>query len=641
MTIAVGQKILIVDDKPENLFALEKLLQPTGAEITKAGSGNEALIASLHDEFALAILDVQMPIMDGYELAEHLRSAEKTRRLPIIFLTAVYSDEAHIFRGYEAGAVDFITKPYRPEVLLCKVEIFLQLDRQKRELQEKIKLERAKRYLEDILLTMTESVMVISQETIIQTANGACFSLLGYKKDEIVGMSIESILPDEECINLIRGLEASETKEFRNRETFLKDRTGQDIAVLLSGATFHSPIAENRGAVLVARDIRERKTLEGQLRQAQKMEAIGTLAGGIAHDFNNILGIIFGYTEMALMSDSDPTSIHASLEEVLNGARRARDLVKQILAFARQGEEQSIPVKVALIVKEAMKMLRASLPATIEIRQNISSQGIVMTDPSKIHQIVMNLCTNAHHAMREHGGVLAVSLEDSTADSDQTKRGLKPGPHMKLTVADTGSGIEPAMMERIFDPYFTTKPTGEGTGLGLAVVHGIVTGLGGYVGVESTAGKGSTFEIWLPIARQHRAEKTENGSAPLPRGEERVLVVEDESTLLDIAKRMLQNLGYHITAQSDSVAALELFRTDPQRFDLVLTDQTLPKLTGGEMARQMLAIRPDIPIIICTGFSDLINAEKAQHMGIKRLIMKPLSMKNLATTVRGVLDEKD
>ena len=247
MKAALGQKILVVDDKPENLYVLEKLLQPTQTEIIKATSGNEALIASLHHEFALAILDVQMPIMDGFELAEYLRSTEKTRRLPIIFLTAVCSDETYIFKGYEAGAVDFITKPYPPAVLLSKVEIFLQLDQQKRELLEKIELEQAKRYLEDILLTMTESVMVISRETTIQTVNGACSSLLGYQTDEIIGMPIEKILSDEESIDLIRSLETSKTKEFHNRETFLKDRIGQDIAVLLSGATFFAPVCRKPG----------------------------------------------------------------------------------------------------------------------------------------------------------------------------------------------------------------------------------------------------------------------------------------------------------------------------------------------------------------------------------------------------------
>lgn len=766
----VKQKILIVDDKAENLFALEQILRPTMADIIKATSGNEALIASLDHEFALAILDVQMPLMDGYELAEYLRSAEETRRLPIIFLSAVYSDDFHVFKGYEAGAVDFITKPYSPAILLSKVEIFLQLDQQKRELLENIELERSKSYLENILLSMTESVLVVSRETIIQTVNGACMALLGYRQDEIIGMPIVNILADEDYSAWVHELETSRTQEFRNREAWFKSKSGENIPVLLSGAAFRNTLEVIPGAVLVARDIREQKAaeealrrseakyrelvenapsiilrlnhqgeitffneyaqqffgypeheiigrkmvgtilpddpggtdpavlsremehhpgrhtssenenicrngervwiswtkkevrdqdgnivevlcigndqtvrrrLETQLRQAQKLEAIGTMAGGIAHDFNNILGIILGYSELSMMAGSSDASLRTkSLQEVCKAAHRAKDLVRRILLFARQSEEELRPLQVGLIVEEALKMLRSSLPSTIEMRRNVNLSGIVVADPTQIHQIIMNLCTNSHHAMREQGGVLSVSLEniDLDAASALYLPDLHPGPYMKLTVSDTGRGIDSSVIDRIFDPYFTTKGRGEGTGLGLAVVHGIVKGLGGAIKVQSEVGKGTAFEIFLPREKETEAKTEPISPAAVPTGKESILLVDDEIALSAMAARMLENLGYHVTAATDSGEAFELFRSNPHRFDLVITDQTMPRLTGAELARQILSLRPDIPIILCTGFSDLVDRESAEAIGIRAFMMKPVTMTNLAETVRKALD---
>ncbi len=414
-------------------------------------------------------------------------------------------------------------------------------------------------------------------------------------------------------------------------------RDGTRVSVLIIDAMLPGPGEQIVAFVL---DITDRKSLEGQLRQAQKIEALGTLAGGIAHDFNNILGIIFGYAEMAMTGSSDSTSVTADIEQILRAAERAKELVKQILAFARPGSDENIPVKVSLIIKETMKMLRASLPTTIDIRLNIDSQGIVMTAPTKIHQILMNLCTNAYHAMHEHGGTLTVSLDDVLlpTDADRLEKKLDSRPYIKLSVADTGYGMDKTVMERIFDPYFTTKPIGEGTGLGLSVVHGIVKNLGGNIWVDSVKGMGSSFEVWLPMVQQSADVTTEYNKKPLPRGNERVLLVDDEISLLNVSKEILKNLGYSITTETDSMAALELFKSDPYRFDLIITDQTMPNLTGFEMARQMLSVRAEMPIIICTGFSDLIDEDRAGLLGIRKLIMKPLDSNTLASAVRSVLN---
>lgn len=383
----------------------------------------------------------------------------------------------------------------------------------------------------------------------------------------------------------------------------------------------------------------QRQQLEMQLQQTQKMEALGTLAGGIAHDFNNILAAIIGYTEIAV-ADIDPaSSIRNYLKRVLEAGERARDLVKQILAFSRQGEMEPKPVQVKLIVKEVLKLLRASLPATIDINQVIETDSAVMADPTQIHQLMMNLGTNAGYAMGEAGGTLTVTLEqvvlDETFCCQQVD--LHPGAYLKLSVTDTGNGIAPEHLSKIFDPFFTTKPKGEGTGMGLAVVHGIVTALKGTISVDSKADQGSRFDVYLPAMEGHaRVQMTP--VAALPVGKERILFVDDEVFQTDMLKQMLGLLGYQVTAYNQSPEALAHFKSDPQAYDLVISDVIMPKLTGDEMAKQMLALRPDIPIILATGYSKKMTEAKSKEIGVKAFALKPLVMEELANLIRQVLD---
>ncbi len=394
----------------------------------------------------------------------------------------------------------------------------------------------------------------------------------------------------------------------------------------------------SRGTV---QDITGQTRLEGQLRQAQKMEAIGTLAGGIAHDFNNILTAILGYGEIVLESLPEDSDIREDQEQVVRAGNRAKELVKQILTFSRAGEQELRPLLVQFIIKEALKLLRASLPTTITIASTIDTTvGPVMADPGQIHQVVMNLCTNAYHAMRESGGTLTVSLKPAElTKAEVSQRGLLvAGRHAVLEVSDTGCGMEKAIQERIFDPYFTTKGKGEGTGLGLAVVHGIVTNLHGEISVTSEPGQGSSFKVSLPVIKfqEHGSlvEKTE----PLPRGNERILVVDDDPAIVRLEREMLESLGYRVTVFGDSAQALRALRKSPQDFDLLLTDMTMPRLTGAELAGEVLRLRPGLPIILCTGFSELINAEKAKDLGIREFMLKPLEKGALAKAVRRVLD---
>jgi two-component system, cell cycle sensor histidine kinase and response regulator CckA len=394
------------------------------------------------------------------------------------------------------------------------------------------------------------------------------------------------------------------------------------------------------GTVHLTRDITEKEELSKQLRQAQKMEAIGTLAGGIAHDFNNILGAVMGYTELTLRGLSVDSREHRYLVEAFNAANRAKELVKQILTFTRQREQERKPIEMGLVVKEALKLLRASLPTTIDIRHSINSTGVILSDPTQIHQIVMNLCTNALHAMRDKGGILEVTLAELTVDNAKAVQlGLEPGPYLELAVHDTGHGMAPEVVERIFDPYFTTKGSGEGTGLGLAVVHGIVKNSAGAIQVFSELGRGSRFHIYLPRVDLPGDKPEKSPGDELPCGAERVLFVDDEQALATIAGTMLGQLGYDVTVMTDSVAALDRFQSQPGHFDLMITDQTMPGMTGAELARQALLIRSNLPIILYSGFSEVLSLEKIKAMGVREFLMKPLAMEELARAVRRVLDD--
>jgi PAS domain S-box-containing protein len=389
----------------------------------------------------------------------------------------------------------------------------------------------------------------------------------------------------------------------------------------------------------------ERERLEAHLHRAQKLEAIGTLAGGIAHDFNNILGAILGYTEMARDSIPEDSIPHQDLEQVLKAAHRARDLVRQILSFSRQGEDQARKtVEIAPIVKEALKLLRSTLPSTIELHQNIAAYPLMVSgDSTQLHQIVVNLCTNAAHAMREKGGVLDVNLGEVQLDAAAVSnyKDLQPGSYVRLTVSDTGHGMDADTLERIFDPYFTTKEVGEGSGLGLAVVHGIVRRHEGGIYVQSEPGQGTTFEILFPMTERSQRLQTDTDSQPIRGGGERVLFVDDEEPLATLGERMLHRLGYRVTMKMSSLEAIELFRKDPGSFDLVITDYTMPKRTGIDLAREFLEIRPGIPIILCTGYSEMVSEETVKAAGVRAFLMKPLGLGTLAQTIRKVFDEKN
>ena len=384
----------------------------------------------------------------------------------------------------------------------------------------------------------------------------------------------------------------------------------------------------------------DREKLQAQLNQAQRMEAIGTLAGGIAHDFNNILSALIGYTELLKINLPSNSNEIDNADQILKAGNRAKELVQQILTFSRQTEKQLAPVSINIIIKEVAKLLRSSLPTTIEIRLNIQSDFLVMGDPTQLHQILMNLCTNSGHAMQEKGGLLSIDLENIELKENliSDKITLESGTYVQLSVSDTGHGIPTEYLDRIFDPFFTTKEPGEGTGMGLSVVHGIVKSYKGAIYVYSEAKKGTTFKVFLP-AIEKRIEPEIQELESIPRGTEHILFVDDEPVLLDVGTSQLENLGYSVSSRSNAREALKFFENKPDRFDLVITDMTMPKMTGDELAFAIKRIRPDIPVILCTGFSSKINSENKQKFNIDAFLMKPVIIRELALVVRQVLDE--
>ncbi len=399
---------------------------------------------------------------------------------------------------------------------------------------------------------------------------------------------------------------------------------------------------ESDNGVMMActtRDITDKLLMEKQLAQTQKMEAMGILAGGIAHDFNNLLGGIIGYTDLALMKADKDSLLKKYLDQVLTASRRASDLVKQILTFSRGEDlEKKEPIQLSLIVKEALKLLRSTLPETIEIISKIEARdSFILGNPTQFHQVIMNLCTNAAHAMRSRGGIMEVKLTEEIIE-DAVYKGIKPGPHVRLTISDTGCGIKPEFLDKIYDPFFTTKKPGEGTGMGLAVVHGIVEGHHGHISVFSKEGQGTTFSILIPgiVDVIHKQEKSEQ---EIPRGNERILLVEDDDYLAEAEKKMLEELGYSVTALTNGVEAFEIFQKLPDRFDIIIADYAMPKMTGLQLIRKIRSISPDIPVIICTGYIKLIQQQKITSLGIGEIIMKPIELGYIARSIRRLLEK--
>jgi PAS domain S-box-containing protein len=536
--------------------------------------------------------------------------------------------------------------------------------------------------LDIIFNTVSEGTRVIDNNFVVMKANKALAKLSACPVDRMVGNKCYDTFPGSNCHTkgcpLTRIMQG---ESFIETEVEKKYPDGTGFSCILTASPYKNPAGELLGIVETFKDISVRKNMEKELLASlgkahkltekleakqkelslknlqlekafdelkntqsllvrhEKMASIGTLAGGIAHEFNNILGAMLGYTDMAREAAAEGSQTRADLEKVLKAGNRAKDLVKEILAFSRQSDQELRPIQIRPVVKEAINLLQASTPSSVEVRQNISSDTkVVLANATMIHQVLVNLYTNAVHAMGEKG-VIEVILQNIDHRGNDTIAfpSLVPGEYVQLSVSDNGPGIDLAIKGQIFDPFFTTKEVGQGTGMGLSVVHGIIEKLGGLITVDSEPGKGASFHVFLPVTSQKSDNRAEDQGPMLP-GSEHILFVDDEIMLAHMGKQLLERLGYKVSVRTSSIEALEAFRAQPQIFDLIITDQTMPNLTGAELAMQLLKIRPETPIILCTGYSSAISEDRAKAIGIRAFVMKPVDKKVLAHTIRQVLD---
>jgi PAS domain S-box-containing protein len=527
----------------------------------------------------------------------------------------------------------------------------LELENQNRALKEAQKeLEVSHNLYADLYDFAPAGYLTIDNNGIIQKINLTGAKILGMDKAGLTGLPFTGFIVPADLNKFFNHLErCKKTGRQIISEIIIERKNGQlaTLQLLITPTLISDYVTAYRVVITDITErkkvIEEKKKLEEELYDNHKMKAIGRLAGGIAHEFNNILVSILGYTELTL-EELPEGNMRENLEEVIKGCHRAKELIKQILIFSQKSVQKKEHVVISVILRDSLTLLRALLPSTIEIQQNIDeNKSIILADPSQVQQILMNLCTNAVHAMTGKCGILEISLTDIeiTRESADLHEKLRPGQYVKLTISDTGHGMNSTVMKRIFEPYFTTKKFGEGIGMGLSVVHGIVKSHRGGIKVCSEIGKGTQFHIYFPCLTRTRSEDIieERDQLIAAEGKKYILFVDDRKEIVNIGNRLIKKLGYEVIATTCSIEALETFRKEPDKFSLVITDQTMPNMSGVALARELMNIRSDVPIILCTGYSEQVNEEQAMNMGIREFIMKPFTMNNLANSIRNILGQ--
>jgi len=678
-------KILVVEDTEDSRVLLESFFKAKGYEVESAENGKIAMEKIYSAKPDLIISDILMPEMDGYALCKAVKTDPELQAIPFVFYTATYTDPGDEKLAMELGASRFIIKPMEMDIFLVEIQKVMENHKQSilpnpkkplvddqelqkdytqalsRKLDEKVrqleeeqqKLKARERQYRRLIEVLRDDYFFYTREAdgTYSYISPSVENVLGYTRDEY-RTSPYAHCTDNEINNDAQRFSKDALRGIKRPpfEMEIRDKLGDIHRLEMT----EDPILDKNGKIIavegIAHDITKnlwtaKELLKSQerLQHSQKMEAIGTLAGGIAHDFNNILTPIIGYAEMTQFAVQKDTNEWNNLQEIISAGHRAKELVRQILTFSRQKKQEKKPVQLQLLIKETLKLLRSSLPTTIEIREFIDNCSSVSADPTQIHQVLMNLFTNSYHAMREKGGILAVSLTEMEIGKEDTfvPSSLPNGRYIRLEISDTGSGIEKDIKERIFEPYFTTKSKEEGTGVGLSVVHGIVTSHGGYITVYSEPDQGTSFHIYLPILQDIDADTVIQRREEIVGGFERILVVDDEETICQLEEKQLTNLGYQVTVATSVSKAIDIFKKSPQDIDLVVTDMTMPMMTGTELAKILLNIRPNLPILLCTGFSELVNKEKAVTLGLQGFLMKPVCRKDLAAAVRKTLDRKN
>jgi len=626
-------RILLVGDDEDNYILVRDFFAQSGTSkyhLEWKSSYAAGLRTVMEGRYDVCLLGDRLGEKPGLGLLREVTA--KGCHGPIIFLTG-QRDKGADGVAMQAGAADSLLRDQMNAPLLER-SILCILQRKRNE--------ETRQLLAAVIDQGSEGVAITDGHLTVQHANPALGKISGYATEEIVGRDLSMLMnPGREKASPTLPGEAPSADDIWAGRRSIKRKDGNLVQVKSSIL----PVKDASGSIThyVARchDITGEGTIVEQIRRSQRAEALGTLAGGIAHAFNNLLSTIGINTEMALLESGKIGTGQTPLSLALQAANRGRELVKQIIAFSRQTEQEPKPTKVSPVLKEALKFLRSSLPNDIEIREDIDAQpDVILADPSEIHLILINLANNAAHAMREEGGVLDVKLNALTVDSAVAASypDLEPGPYLRLTVRDTGQGMPPAVMDRIFDPFFTAPKTGEGMGLGLSVVQGIVKSYGGAITVYSEVGQGSTFHILFPRVEGEPKEEEISPWALVP-AKKRILLIEDEELQLISYQHMLEQMGHRVTGWANSQDALSAFEADPNGFDLVITDQTMPKMTGLKLVDAFLEIRPDIPIILCTGFSETANAEEAKLRGVREFLMKPFSLGEITEVIRRALEE--